>query len=180
MLAVDIHTRRIAGFAAHAGDVNGVIACRLLNQILGGRSPPASISTDHDPIFRHHRWHANLRVLDIDEVKTVPYTPLSHPFVERTIGTVRTEFLEQTLFWNESDLSRKLAQYKTYYNEFRGHLSLGGKTPVQIAQKACVPKQPIHNYSWISHCNNLFHTPMASQSQISQGTRDLCPGCREI
>jgi hypothetical protein len=135
MLAVDIHTRRIVGFAAHAGDVNGIIACPLFNQILGGRSPPARISTDHNPIFKHHRWQATLRVLGIDEVKTVPYTPLSHPFVERTIGTVRREFLDRTLFWNEADLSRKLAQYKTYYNEFRGHLSLGGKTPVQIAEK---------------------------------------------
>jgi hypothetical protein len=97
------------------------------------------ISTDPDPIFKHHRWQATLRVWDIDEVKTVPYTPLSHPVVERTVGTVRQEFLDQTLFWNTADLSRKLAQYKTYYNEFRGHLSLGGKTPEQIAEKACVP-----------------------------------------
>jgi putative transposase len=163
MLAVDIHTRRIIGFAAHAGDVNGIIACRLLNQILGGRSPPARVSTDHDPIFKHHRWQATLRVLDIDEVKTVPYTPLSHPVVERTIGTVRREILDQTLFWNEADLSRKLAQYKTYYNKFRGHLSLDGKTPAQIAERAYVPKQPIHNYSWISPCNGLFNTPMACQ-----------------
>jgi transposase InsO family protein len=97
MLAVDINTRSIVGFAAHAGDVKAIIACRLLNQILGGRSPPARTSTDQDPIFKHHRWQATLRVLDIDEVKTVPYTPLSHPFVERTIGTVRREFLDQTL-----------------------------------------------------------------------------------
>jgi transposase InsO family protein len=163
MLAVDIHTRRIIGFAAHAGDVNGIIACRLLNQILGGRSPPARVSTDHDPIFKHHRWQATLRVLDIDEVKTVPYTPLSHPVVERTIGTVRREFLDQTLFWREADLSRKQAQYRTYYSKFRGHLSLDGKTPAQIAERAYVPKQPIHNYSWISHCSGLFNTPMACQ-----------------
>jgi hypothetical protein len=32
-----------------------------------------------------------LRILDIEEVKTVPYTPLSHPFVERVIGTIRRE-----------------------------------------------------------------------------------------
>ena len=32
---------------------------------------------------------ANLRILEIDEIKTVPHVPLSHPFVERLIGTVR-------------------------------------------------------------------------------------------
>jgi hypothetical protein len=26
---------------------------------------------------------ANLRILEIDEIKTVPHVPLSHPFVER-------------------------------------------------------------------------------------------------
>jgi transposase InsO family protein len=163
MLAIDIYTRRIVGFSVHAGDISGVTACRLFNQILGSRSPPVRISTDHDPIFRHHRWKATLRILDIDEVKTVPYTPLSHPFVERTIGTVKREFLDQTLFWNEADLSRKLGRYNTYYNEFRGHLSLNGKTPLQVAKKACVPRQPIRNYSWISHCNGLFHTPTTAQ-----------------
>jgi putative transposase len=30
------------------------------------------LSTDHDPLVRFHRWLANLRVLDIEEIKTVP------------------------------------------------------------------------------------------------------------
>jgi putative transposase len=33
-------------------------------------------------------------ILDIEEVKTVPYAPLSHPFVERLIGTIRREYLD--------------------------------------------------------------------------------------
>ena len=33
------------------------------------------------------------------EIKTVPYVPLSHPLVERLIGTVRREYLDRTLFW---------------------------------------------------------------------------------
>ena len=34
-----------------------------------GRS---SLSTDHDPLFEAHQWQANLRILEIDELKTVP------------------------------------------------------------------------------------------------------------
>ena len=30
------------------------------------------------------------------EIKTIPYVPLSHPFVERLIGTVRREYLDRT------------------------------------------------------------------------------------
>src|SRR5262249_45547692 len=47
--------------------------------------------SDHDPLYRFHRWQANLRVLEVTEIKTVPYVPLSHPFVERLIGTMRCE-----------------------------------------------------------------------------------------
>ena len=45
-------------------------------------------------MFEAHRWEANLRVLEIDEVKTVPHVPMSHTFVERLIGTMRREFLD--------------------------------------------------------------------------------------
>jgi hypothetical protein len=31
--------------------------------------------TVHDPLFDAHRWMANLRMLEIDEVKTVPHVP---------------------------------------------------------------------------------------------------------
>jgi hypothetical protein len=47
----------------------------------------------------------------------VPHVPLSHPFVERLIGTVRREFLDHVLFWNSRDLERKLAEFQAYYNE---------------------------------------------------------------
>jgi hypothetical protein len=38
-------------------------------------------------------------MLGMMEIKTVPYVPLSHPFVERLIGTVRREYLDRILFW---------------------------------------------------------------------------------
>jgi len=46
---------------------------------------PTYLNSDHDPLYRFHQWQANLRILDVTEIKTVPYVPLSHPFVERLI-----------------------------------------------------------------------------------------------
>jgi transposase InsO family protein len=80
-------------------------------------------------LFRFHRWLANLRVLDTEEIKAVPYVPVSHPFIERLIGTVRREYLDRLFFWNSVDLRRKLAAFRDYYNEFRVHRSLGGTLP---------------------------------------------------
>jgi len=68
---------------------------------------PKYLSTDNDPLYRFHQWLANLRVLELTEIETVPYVPLSHPFVERLIGTLRRECLDRTLFWTITDLEAR-------------------------------------------------------------------------
>jgi len=43
-----------------------------------GQDWPERISSDNDPLFQYDQWKANLRVLDIEEIKSVPYVPMSH------------------------------------------------------------------------------------------------------
>jgi hypothetical protein len=69
--------------------------------IAGARSAQV-LSSDHDPLYRLHQWQANLRMLEVTEIKTVPYLPLSHPFIDRLIGTIRGEYLERLLFLDHS------------------------------------------------------------------------------
>src|SRR5450759_845784 len=102
---------------------------RMFNHAISGQPLPKHLSTDNDPLFRFHRWRANLRVLEIKEIKSVPFVPCSHPFVERLIGTVRREYLDHVLFWNRVDLQRKLARFARYYNHVRVHSALSGTTP---------------------------------------------------
>lgn len=45
------------------------------------QSLPTYVSTDNDPLFRFHRWLANLRILGIEEIKTVPFVPESQSFL---------------------------------------------------------------------------------------------------
>ena len=93
-----------------------------------GRQPaPTYLSSDHDPLYRFHQWQANLRILDVKDIKTVPYVPLSHPFVERLIGTIRRECLDRTLFWTAADLEMKLLDFQRYFNGHRTHAGLGGR-----------------------------------------------------
>jgi len=162
LVVMDQFTRRIIGFGVHAGDVDGAALCQMFNTAITTRGVPKYLSSDNDPLFLYHRWQANLRILGVDEIKTVPYTPRSHPFVERLIGTIRREFLDHTLFWNAADLERKLELFKDYYNHSRTHASLDGNTPAEISDG----HQPLHaklsNYSWLSHCNGLFQTPIAA------------------
>jgi len=106
---MDQFTRRIVGFAVHQGVVDGAALCRMFNRAIRGQTLPKYLSSDHDPLYRFQQWQANLRVLEIEEIKTVPYIPLSHPFVERLIGTIRREYLDQTLFWTAVDLEENAA-----------------------------------------------------------------------
>jgi transposase InsO family protein len=108
MLVMDVFTRRIVGFSVESANIDGVSACRMFNHAIAGQQLPKHVSTDHDPLCRFHRWLANLRILDIEEVKSVPYAPVSHPFIERLIGTVRREYLDHVFVWNAIDLTRKL------------------------------------------------------------------------
>ena len=90
---------------------------------------PNFLSSDNDPLYRFHQWQANLRILEVTEIKSVPYVPLSHPFVERLIGTVRREYLDHILFWTTADLENKLLDFRTYFNNHRTHDLLEGRTP---------------------------------------------------
>ena len=112
LVVMDQFTRRLVGVGVHRGPVDSADLCRMFNAAIHGRGAPRHLSTDHDPLFEAHRWTANLRILEIDEIKTVPHVPLSHPFVERLIGTMRREFLDHVLFWNARDLERKLADFQ--------------------------------------------------------------------
>lgn len=81
MLVVDQFTRRIIGFGVHNGIVDDPVLCKMFARAIRGQGLPKYLSSDHDPLFRFHQWQANLRVLEVQEIKTVPYVPLSHPFV---------------------------------------------------------------------------------------------------
>ena len=127
LVVMDQFTRRIIGFGVHSGIVDGVALCRMFHRAIRGHSLPKYLSSDHDPLYRFHQWQANLRVLEVTEIKTVPYVPLSHPFVERLIGTIRRECLDRTLFWTTADLETKLFDFQQYYNGHRTHAGLGGR-----------------------------------------------------
>ena len=162
LVVIDVFTRRIIGFGIGGEYIDGVSACRMFNQAIAGNTPPTRISTDHDPLFRFHRWLANLRILEVEEIKSVPHAPMSHPFIERLIGTIRREYLDHTLFWNSLDLQRKLEDFQNYYNGVRVHRALNGATPAKRAGNPSPSPAQLTRYGWQQHCRGLFETPVAA------------------
>ena len=148
---MDQFTRRIIGFGVHAGDVDGIALCHMFNTAISTQGAPHSLSSDNDPLFRYHRWQANLRILEIQEIKTVPYVPLSHPFIERLIGTLRRELLNHVFFWNVHDLERKLEGFRQYYNAHRVHNSLSGDTPSETTGEITSRCADLQQFQWKPH-----------------------------
>ena len=160
LVVMDQYTRRILGFGVHAGPVDGVALCRMFNRaIRGQRFMPKYLSSDNDPLYRFHQWQANLRILEVTEIKSLPYVPLSHPFVERLIGTLRREYLDHMLFWTTVDLENKLLDFRSYFNHHRTHTSRAGRTPDPPASR---PAASLRSFRWQPHCRALYQTPVAA------------------
>jgi transposase InsO family protein len=162
MVVMDQLSPCIVGYAVQVIAVDGTAACRMFNAAIVGAGIPRRISTDNAPLFRFNRWLANLRILGVDYLRSVPGVPASHPFIERLIGTIRREFLDHTLFWNEHDLARKLGAFTEYYNRDRAHAGLHGRTPAEAAGAPAPIRADLPNYTWKSLCDGLFQLPTAA------------------
>ena len=162
LVVMDQYTRRIIGFGLHRGPVDGIALCRMFNHALQGhRSMPKYLSSDNDPLYRFHPWQANLRILEVAEIKTVPYVPWSHPFVERLIGTLRRECWDRTLFWTTADLESKLLDFQDLFqfNYHRAPTARLGRPPEDAPPR---PIAKLPSYRWESHCRGLHQTPIAA------------------
>jgi putative transposase len=97
----------------------------------------------------------------VTEIKTVPLAPLSHPFVERLIGTIRREYLDRILFWTTDDLETKLIDFQRYYNRHRTHAGLGGRLPEPAIGRPA-SSIDLRSYRWQRHCRGLYQTPIVA------------------
>ena len=161
-VVMDQFSRRIIGFSVQPIAVDGAAFCRMFNQATAGMEYPKRISFDNDPLFEFFQWGANLRILEIEHVQSVPYVPVSHPFVERLIGAIRREYWDHVFYWNGNDLQGKLDEFKDYFNEVRVHSGIEGKTPNCSAEVSVSNIANLENFKWNMPCNGLFQMPIAA------------------
>jgi transposase InsO family protein len=74
-------------------------------------------------------FRAREECMGIEEVLTAPRSPWQNPFVERVIGSVRRECLDQVLVLDERHLRRLLGDYFEHYHRWRCHRSLAMDCP---------------------------------------------------
>jgi putative transposase len=89
---------------------------------------PTYLLRDRDAIYGS-RFRRRVHSLGIEEVITAPRSPWQNAYIERIIGSIRRECLDQVVVLNERHLKRILTTYFKYYHCWRTHLSLDMDRP---------------------------------------------------
>jgi putative transposase len=103
--------QKICSFEYNTPSTKNVEKCHIFNTTITYQGTSQRLSSDNDPLFQYHQWQANLRILETREIKSIAYTPISHPFFERLIGTIWREYFNHIFFWNAQELERKLGGF---------------------------------------------------------------------
>jgi putative transposase len=99
---------------------------------------PRYLLRDRDCIYGT-AFRQRVRHMGIEEVLSAPQSPWHNPYVERLIGSIRRECLDQVIVLHERHLQRLLTGYLAYYHAWRTHLALAmdGPTPRPIQPPDC-------------------------------------------
>ena len=99
-----------------------------LREAFPWESAPRFLLRERDRIFGSE-FTQQVKELGIQEVLGRPGAPPQRAYIERVIGTIRRECLDQVIVCNEAALRRHLKSYLEYYHGTRTHLSLEKDTP---------------------------------------------------
>ncbi|MBI1894760.1 MAG: transposase [Candidatus Rokubacteria bacterium] len=121
------HRRRVVHFNVTEHPTAAWIAQQLVNAFPDDTAP-AYLLRDRDQVYGH-AFRQRVKGMQTREVLTAAQSPWQNPFVERLIGSIRHECLDQVLVLHEQHLRRILTRYFAYYHRARTHLSLEKDAP---------------------------------------------------
>jgi len=126
-VGIDCVSKRIA---VHVGThSSSVQASRVLGQMKEFPFPVEQIRVDNGS-ENMKDFALKAQALNIQQYFTRYRRPKDKPFVERVIGTIEREFIQQGKLAIELEDQRRLvAEWVDHYNTFRPHQSLGYLTP---------------------------------------------------
>jgi putative transposase len=131
---VDAYTRECPAL-----EVDTSFASRRVTRVLDGiiveRGVPGAIRVDNGPEFSSRHFLAWCIERGIELIQIQPGKPTQNARVESFHGRLREECLNVNWFQNLFDAKRKIAAWRTEYNEERPHSSLGYLTPNEYAAR---------------------------------------------
>lgn len=134
LMILDIHTRERIDLRVYDGwDVDSWWTSRAFNDALArSKRKLAKVIHDHGSHFAG-QLERQLRVLEIEQDRTVTGLPSLNCYVETSIGTCRRELLRHIRCADAAELQCYLDEYRVYVNEERAHQSLDGRAPAEYS-----------------------------------------------
>tara|TARA_B100000965_G_scaffold406790_1_gene448686 strand:+ start:77668 stop:78684 length:1017 start_codon:yes stop_codon:yes gene_type:complete len=75
-------------------------------------------------------YRERVAAMGIRDRPVAPRSPWQNGYVERVIGSIRSDLLDHVVILNERHLRKLLRKYVDYYNGYRTHLGLAKDTPL--------------------------------------------------
>jgi putative transposase len=129
---VDAYTRECLALEVDTSFASRRVT-RVLEAIMAERGQPGSIRCDNGPEFTSRHFLAWGVEQKIEVVHIQPGKPTQNGRVESFHARLRKECLNVSWFQNLFDAKRKIAGWRTEYNEERPHSSLRYLTPTEFA-----------------------------------------------
>jgi hypothetical protein len=106
---------------------------------------------------------------DVEEIKTVPYAPLSHPFGERLIGTIRRECLDRGPDWNAiTSHVRQLVQLDREFAHLKAWPRRGRTEMPNILFRSGPSKRKQHTLADCGRSKTATTTPRRCAERIAR------------
>jgi transposase InsO family protein len=149
LVAVDHFSRSMTAVSALEGPNAGWVV-EALEQAFVRHGPPKHIITDQEGVFASdafrdllHEWNVRQRFGAVGKHGSIAVT-------ERAILTLKQEWLRRVpVIRGRDHLSQLLDDFSDYYNECRGHSTIGGAVP------------------WVIHCGAIWERPDREAKTVS-------------
>jgi putative transposase len=170
---VDVYTRECLALEVDTSFASRRVT-RVLDAIVAERGHPQAIRCDNGPELTSRHFLAWAVERQIELVHIQPGKPTQNAHVESFHGRLREECLAVSWFQNLFDARRKIAAWRTDYNQERPHSSLGYRTPKEFAAA-----QAAVFYTAEREARNSNAVPCPSRSPIPAQTGDgVAESCR--
>ena len=125
---VDLHNREIIGHSA-GPNKDAKLVQRAFATVSYNLTNLEIFHTDRGSEFKNRLIDEALATFEIDRSLSNKGTPYDNAVAEATFKSIKTEFINGTIFSSQEELDRELFDYVNWFNNIRIHQSLDYLTP---------------------------------------------------
>jgi transposase InsO family protein len=109
LIMLNLDRRRVVHFEVTQNPTQGWLSGQM-TEAFAWDTAPRYLLRDRDKSYGP-AFHYRVRAMGLTEVITAPRSPWQNPYVERLIGSIRRECLDDVIILNEGHLRRVLSSY---------------------------------------------------------------------